>query len=103
MTTKKRIFGIKDLENKFGPMTLGLFLRSLRQTDNLSQVEFARRLGLSRANLCDIEKGRKQITPDRAAKIAARIGVPEAVLVQLTIQDSLRSARLHYLVTLKAA
>ncbi len=103
MITKKRLFGIKDLEKKFGPMTVGLFLRALREADDLSQVQFARKIGLSRANLCDIEKGRKQITPDRAAKIAARVGVPEAVLVQLAIQDSLRSAQLHYLVTLSAA
>ena len=58
---------------------------------------------LSRANLCDLERGRKLISPERAAKIAKRIGVPEKVLIQLAIQDSLHAARLKYTVELKAA
>src|SRR5438046_2865125 len=95
MSTKK-YYGIEDLEKKYGRMSLGKFLRSFRESDDISQVEFARKLKLSRANLCDIEKERKLVAPDRATKIAKVLGVPETVLIQLALQDQLRAAHLHY-------
>jgi transcriptional regulator with XRE-family HTH domain len=100
MSTK--YIGIESLEKKYGKMTVGMFIRSFREADELSQVEYAKKLGLSRANLNDIERGRKLISPERAAKFANKIGVPERVLIQLSIQDSLRVARLSYQVELKA-
>lgn len=103
MSTKKKMHGAEDLEKRFGKMTLGMFLRAFREADDLSQTEFAAKLGLSRANLCDLEKDRKPISPDRAVKLAKKLGVPETVLIQLAIQDSLRVAKLHYLVRLKKA
>jgi transcriptional regulator with XRE-family HTH domain len=99
----KRFYDIKDLEKKYGPMTVGLFLRSFRESDELSQTDYAKRLRISRANLCDIEKGRKLVSPERAAKIAKILGVPQEVLVQLAIQDELRQARLDYHVELRKA
>lgn len=100
MSTKK-FFDVKSLEQKFGPMTIGLFLHAFREADGISQVEFAKKLKLSRANLCDLEKGRKNISPERATQIAKVLGVPETVLIQLALQDSLRSAKLNYVVELK--
>lgn len=100
MSTKK-FFDVKSLEQKFGPMTVGLFLHAFREADGISQVEFAKKLKLSRANLCDLEKGRKNISPERATQIAKVLGVPETVLIQLALQDSLRSANLNYVVKLK--
>ena len=102
MSTRKW-HGVEDLEQRFGRMTVAMFLKAFRAGEGLSQIEYARKLGLSRANLCDLEKGRKLISPERAAKLAKRIGVPEKVLIQLAIQDSLQSARLKYTVELKAA
>ena len=40
------------------PVTLGGMIWSLRECDEVSQAEFARRLGVSRSHLCDVEKGR---------------------------------------------
>ncbi len=84
-------------------MTVGMFIRAFRESDEISQIEYAKKLGISRANLCDIELGRKLISPERAAKIAKKLGVPDAVLIQLSIQDTLRAAKLHYKVELKIA
>lgn len=100
MSTKKR-FGSKDLERKFGPMTVGLFIRAFRESEGLSQTAFAKKLKVSRANICDLEKGRKNISPGRAVQIAKVLGVPETALIQLSIQDTLRSAHLNYTVELK--
>jgi DNA-binding transcriptional regulator YiaG len=47
-----------------GPLTFGGMIESLREADGISQVELARRLKISRAQLCDIEKGRRAIAPD---------------------------------------
>jgi transcriptional regulator with XRE-family HTH domain len=83
-------------------MTFGAFIRAFRKADEISQSEFARRLGISRANLCDIEKNRKPVAPLRAARLARKLGVPESVLIQLALQDALRAAKLAYRVELKA-
>ena len=92
----------KNLEKKLGEMTVANYLKAFRLADEISQVDFAKKLGLSKGNLCDIEKGRKMISPKRASKIAKKIKVPEKVLIQLALQDSLRAARLKYKVDLKS-
>jgi transcriptional regulator with XRE-family HTH domain len=102
MSIKKR-FGVEDLEREMGPMTAGLFLSAFRQADGINQAAYAKKLRLSRANLCDIEKGRKLLSPERAAKIAKLIGVPETALIQLALQDRLRAVKLCYKVELKSA
>jgi transcriptional regulator with XRE-family HTH domain len=102
MNTKKQ-YDISDLEAKLGKMTLGLFIMAFRETDGRSQSVFAKHLGLSRANLCDIEKGRRIPSPERAAKIAKKLGIPEKVLIQLALQDLLRKRHFEYQIELKAA
>jgi len=55
------------------------------------------------ANVCDIEKGRKGVSPEKAEQIAKAIGVPPALLVRLSIEESLRAAGLKYIVEVKPA
>lgn len=45
-------------------------VRRLRETAGLSQAELARRAGLSRSLICEIESGRRGITPSTRARIA---------------------------------
>lgn len=99
----KKWHGVKDLERRYGRMTLGMFLRAFREADDISQADFARTMRISRANLCDIEKGRKLVGLKRAAEIAKDLGVPEKVLIQLVLQDTLRSAQLGYQIELKVS
>lgn len=81
-------------------LSLGDALWALRRTDGQSLEAFAVRLDLSRAHLCDIEKGRKAVSPDRAARFARRLGQSELVFVELALQDQLVAARLAYRVKL---
>ena len=97
----KAYFGIESLEAKFGPMTVGLFIRSFREADDISQADFAKKLKISKANLCDIEKNRKLVSPERASKFSKVLKVPETTMIQLAIQDMLRQAKLPYEVSLK--
>lgn len=58
----------------------------------MSLKDFGKRVRRSVANLCDIEKGRKGVSPEKAEQIAKAIGVPPALLVRLAIEESLRGA-----------
>lgn len=87
---------------KVGQPTFGEILRGFRLSDEMNQTEFAKRLGISAANLCDLEKGRKIPSPSRAVHIAKRLGLPEPLLIQIALQDALRRDRLHYKVSIAA-
>jgi transcriptional regulator with XRE-family HTH domain len=99
----KNLDGIQSLQKKYGPMSLGLFLRSIREADEISQIDFAKKLKISRANLCDIEKGRKLLSPERAMRFAKLLKLPEMTLIKLSLQDSLRQADAHYTIELTKA
>ena len=99
----KNFDSIRVLEKKFGVMTLGVFLKAMREADEISQIVYAKKLKISRANLCDIEKGRKIVSPERAARFAKVLKLPEYVLIQLALQDLLRAANLKYEVLLNEA
>ncbi len=88
MNTKSK-YGKRDLEKKLGPMTLATFLSSWRESLEMTQVAFAKKLGISPANLCDIEKGRQLVSPKKAAQIAKKIGYSETVLVEIVINEQL--------------
>ena len=78
-------------------------IQSLRMCDELSQVELSRKIGITRANLCDIEKGRRTVTPAIAAKFAKVMGYSVHQFVSLSLEDQLKKAGLKMKVDLKAA
>lgn len=86
-----------------GPLTLGRAIESIRKSQDISQDECAKKLGVSKSHLCDVEKSRKTVSPERAAKWARVLAYPESVLVRLAIQDELDAAGLKYKVEIEAA
>ena len=100
---KNKTHGLKDLEKRLGKLSVGEFLRTWRIAEETSLKDFGKLVGLSVANLCDIEKGRKGVSPEKAEQIAKAIGVPPALLVRLSIEESLQSAGLKYTVEIKPA
>lgn len=50
-----------------------------------------------------MEKGRKTLSPERAAKWARILGYPESVFIGLAIQAELDAAGLKYKVEIEAA
>jgi transcriptional regulator with XRE-family HTH domain len=86
-----------------GPLTLGRAIASVRKCEGLSQDGCAKKLGVSKSHLCDVEKGRKILSPERAARWARILGYPECVLVRLAIQAELDAAGLKYKVEIEAA
>jgi transcriptional regulator with XRE-family HTH domain len=102
-TEKRKSYDSKSLGKRLGKLSVGEFLRTWRTSEEMTLKHFGKLTGLSIANLCDIEKGRKGISPEKAEQIAIAIGVPPALLVRLSIEESLRSAGLSYKVDIKPA
>jgi transcriptional regulator with XRE-family HTH domain len=104
MDTKKKSQTIKFLEEIAGrSMTLGGLLESLRLAEEKSQTAFAKNLKISTSHLCDIEKGRKAVSPARAAQFAKALGRSEVQFVRIALQDELTRSGLRMKVSVKAA
>lgn len=86
-----------------GPLTLGMVLRATREGDETSQADFARKLGVTRSYLCDLEKNRKTVSPAKAAGFARTLGYSEPQYIRLALQDALRRAGLAYEVEIRVA
>ncbi|WP_319577696.1 helix-turn-helix transcriptional regulator [uncultured Desulfobacter sp.] len=95
MTTEKK-YGSAELAKEYGPLTFGRALWSHRKCEEISQKDFAKMLGISASSLCDLEKGRKLPSVNRAAKIAKILNEPEKIWIRLALQDMLREADLRY-------
>ncbi len=93
MTTKRMSLGAM-LEKLNGPLTFARFVIAERMREGLTQAELARRIGLSRAKLCDIEKGRQFVSVALAAKIAKKAGWSPEVAIETCLQDQVSRARL---------
>lgn len=97
------IDALEFLESIDGPVTLGGMIWSLRVCDEISQAAFAKTLGVSRSHLCDVEKGRKVVSPQRAAAWAKILGFPPTVFVKLALQEQLDRAGVKMSVEVEAA
>jgi len=86
-----------------GPLTFGAAVEGLRVGEELSQSAFARKLGVSRQYLCDVEKGRRLVSPQQASRFAEAFGHPLNVLVRLALQDAVRASGLKLKVIVEAA
>lgn len=70
-------------------LTLGGLLWSIRMCDEKTQTAFAKELSISSQYLCDIENGRRTVSPLAAKKFAEKLGYLPEQFVELAIQDML--------------
>jgi transcriptional regulator with XRE-family HTH domain len=92
---------MKFLDDLIGePMSIGGLLVAIRESDQVSQAQLAKRLGISKSHLCDIEKGRKVLSPERAARFARELGYSEEQFVRLALQQMVEAAGLAFFVEL---
>jgi len=103
MSTKKKSEAMQFLESLVGELTFGGLIEAMRQAEEMSQVDFAEKLGISKQHLCDIEKGRKFVSPERAAKFAKILGHSEQSFVALVLQDIVNQGGLKLKVSVAAA
>jgi len=77
-----------------GPYTFATFMLGIRTTLDLSQIHMAKKLGISRAALCEIEKGRTLVSPQTAVKYAKKAGFSDTLALEACLQDQLRKAKI---------
>lgn len=79
---------------------LGLFLKSHRLGEELSQSQMAKVLGISKQRLSDIENSRGNVSIKLCQKFAKKLDLPAEWLVKLAIQEQLNKANLALKVVL---
>ncbi|MBK7963225.1 MAG: helix-turn-helix transcriptional regulator [Bdellovibrionales bacterium] len=84
----------RDIEKLYGPLTFGNLLKAHREGDELTQVEMAKKIKLSKQALNDIENGRKIPSISRAVALAKKIGILPELAVELVLQDQLDREKL---------
>jgi len=84
-------------------MTFGSLVRSLRMSEEISQVALSEKIGVSKQFLSDVERNRKDIGIPFAKKISEALGYSIEPLLELLIRDQLRRYHLNYDVELKEA
>lgn len=95
-TKEKKSAAMRALERAAGgPLTLGRLLEAIRLGEDETLDGFAKKLGVSRTNLCDIEKGRRSVSLERAAQWAKDLGYDPSWFVQLALQDQVNAAGLR--------
>ncbi len=104
MSTRIKSATMKYLAQTAGrPLTLGGLLESIRLGEEMSQAAFARKLGVSPSHLCDIEKGRKVVSPERPARFARILDRSAEQSVHLSLQEMVDEAGLKMKVDVAAA
>ena len=99
MNTRKKSDAMKFMEELTGgPLTLSKVIKSTRQCEEMTQEQFAKLLGISKSHLCDIEKGRKNVSPERAYNFANILGYSPELYVTLALQAMIDSAGIDMIV-----
>ena len=75
------------LKQDVGPLTFGMYLRATRTSINLTQTQMAKKLGIARGTLCDIEKGRQLVSPALALRVAKKAGLSADLAIKACLQD----------------
>ena len=103
-TKPKKSEAVQFLEKAAGgPLTFGRMLRSIRLGDDMSQAEFAARLGVSKAHLSDVELGRRTVAPARAWAWGKKLGYSPEQFVELALEANLAKEGLQFRVRLEVA
>jgi transcriptional regulator with XRE-family HTH domain len=95
MTTKNKKIRAKSAIRKItGPISFGEMLHAYREAKEYTQVEMAEMLRISKQDLCNIEKGRKLVSVERAISFANTLGMPAKTFAKYALQDQLHKAGL---------
>ncbi|MCY4645201.1 MAG: helix-turn-helix transcriptional regulator [Bacteriovoracales bacterium] len=83
-------------------LNFGCFLRAARTSMDITQEEMAKKLGVSKSMICDIEKGRQLVSPKMAIKIAKVSQLSEQQALSLCFQDQVNKLKLKMKVQVAA-
>ncbi len=94
MNIKNRISARSAIRKISGHISFAEMILSIRVSQEITQVEMAEVLGISKQDLCNIEKGRKQVSVERAVSFAKSLSMPSRTFAKYALQDQLRRAGL---------
>src|SRR3990167_710163 len=101
MTTKKTISARESLKDIL-KYSFGEFVRDIRECDELSQTELAKRMRVSRQFIHAVEKDKANVSLIMAIKIARALGYPYEAFVEIFLNDLLRKSGIKKVVHLKS-
>ena len=94
MSTKNKTRAKSAIRKITGRISFGEMISSFREAQELTQVEMAETLGISKQDLCNIEKGRKLVSVERAVSFAEALEMPPKTFAKYALQDQLHKAGL---------
>ena len=103
MTTKKSKSksARASLASTVAETTFGGLVRAMRETDEITQAELARRLGVSRQFLNAVELGRSQVGLDFAKRVADALGYSPEPFAEILIREQVKKAGIQCEVLLR--
>lgn len=75
--------------------SLGEYLKAHRLGEEMSQVEFAELLGVSKQRLCDLEHDRSNVSIQLCKQLAETLELPPEWLVKLALQHLINKEGLN--------
>lgn len=103
MITNQSSEALEFLESLIGKKpTFGEYLLAIRESEEMTQADFSKQLGVSRHYLCDIERKRRYVSPKAAAEFAEKLGYSSKQFVRLCLQDMLNRDGLNLLVDIQS-
>jgi len=101
MTTKKTLSAREALKNIL-KYSFGEFVRDIRECDEISQTELAKRMHVSRQFIHAVEKDKANVSLEMAIKIARTLGYPYEAFVEIFLNDMLRKSGIKKVVHLES-
>jgi transcriptional regulator with XRE-family HTH domain len=101
--TKSRLVPAKEaLAKTMESTTFGSLVRAMRETDEISQADLARKLEVSRQFLNAVEMGRSNVGLDFAKRVADALGYSVEPFAEILIQEQLKKAGIDCKIALKS-
>lgn len=90
MSSKNRVSANRAIQKLTNYISFGEMLLSFRLAQEITQVEMAEKLKISKQDLCNIEKGRKIVSVERAVSFAKTLKIPARIFAKYVLQDQLQ-------------
>lgn len=100
-TNNKNITAREALKDVIENTSFGEFVKSIRECDEISQSDLAKRMRVSRQFLNAIELGKSNVSIEFAKKIAEKLGYPHEAFVEVLLNDMLKKAGINKIVEFK--
>lgn len=93
---------MKQLEKIAGEsFSFAVLVKGFRTREDLTQDELAKKLGVTKSYISNLENKRDQVTLEQAIKFAAKLGEPIEVWAQVALQDMVTRAGIEAVVDLR--